>query len=232
MLAAPPENLQFWFTERISTDPRPPSVTVFDEDGNQLDTTSVDRRSERSVSPDCRGLRIFSRHVYRELVGAIRRRRPHAERDVWLSHWHRPRSRSGYRRWRASSTLGCRLALDHLPWRRRRGRRTALDRIQRSSRLRQAASAPRRGRPGRRHDRADCDAAGTAAAITFSTGGRHQTHLFGSSCRTAGSLVAAPCWTRDCNCGPDRDAFLPHEERVETSLVSPAQLERLARCLG
>ena len=41
ILAAPPNDLQFWFTEKIATDPIPPSVTVFDEDGNQLDTTSV-----------------------------------------------------------------------------------------------------------------------------------------------------------------------------------------------
>lgn len=41
ILAAPPDDLQFWFTERISTDPIPPSVTVFDENGNQLETTSV-----------------------------------------------------------------------------------------------------------------------------------------------------------------------------------------------
>ena len=41
ILAAPPENVQFWFTERISTDPTPPAVTVFDEDGNKLTTTSL-----------------------------------------------------------------------------------------------------------------------------------------------------------------------------------------------
>lgn len=41
LLAAPPENLQFWFTERVSMDPTPPTIRVFDENGNQLETTSV-----------------------------------------------------------------------------------------------------------------------------------------------------------------------------------------------
>ncbi|MEZ4665980.1 MAG: copper resistance protein CopC [Thermomicrobiales bacterium] len=41
ILSAPPENLQFWFTERVSMDPTPPVITVFDEDGNKLETTSV-----------------------------------------------------------------------------------------------------------------------------------------------------------------------------------------------
>jgi copper transport protein len=41
ILAAPPENLQLWFTERVATDPNPPAISVTDEDGNKLDTTSV-----------------------------------------------------------------------------------------------------------------------------------------------------------------------------------------------
>lgn len=57
ILAAPPENLQFWFTEKISTDPRPPTITVFDENGNKLDTTSV------TVDPN------DSRHVIAEVSG-------------------------------------------------------------------------------------------------------------------------------------------------------------------
>jgi copper transport protein len=57
ILAAPPENLQFWFTEKISTDPNPPSITVFDENGNKLDTTSV------TVDPN------DSRHVTAEVSG-------------------------------------------------------------------------------------------------------------------------------------------------------------------
>lgn len=57
ILAAPPESLQFWFSERISTDPTPPSVTVFDEDGNKLDTTSVtvDPNDPRHVIADVSG---------------------------------------------------------------------------------------------------------------------------------------------------------------------------------
>lgn len=57
ILAAPPENLQFWFTEKISTDPTPPTITVFDEDGNKLDTGSV------TVDPN------DSRHVTAEVSG-------------------------------------------------------------------------------------------------------------------------------------------------------------------
>jgi copper transport protein len=57
ILAAPPENLQFWFTENISTDPTPPAITVFDENGNKLDTTSV------TVDPN------DSRHVTAEVSG-------------------------------------------------------------------------------------------------------------------------------------------------------------------
>jgi copper transport protein len=57
ILAAPPENLQFWFTERISTDPTPPSVTVFDEDGNTLETTSltVDPNDPRHLTGEVTG---------------------------------------------------------------------------------------------------------------------------------------------------------------------------------
>ncbi len=57
ILAAPPENLQFWFSEKVSTDPTPPSITVFDEDGNKLDTTSV------TVDPN------DARHVTAEVSG-------------------------------------------------------------------------------------------------------------------------------------------------------------------
>ena len=54
ILAAPPENLQFWFSEKISTDPTPPSITVYDENGNKLDTTSVtvDPNDSRHVIAD------------------------------------------------------------------------------------------------------------------------------------------------------------------------------------
>lgn len=57
ILAAPPENLQFWFTERISSDPTPPSVTVFDEDGNILETTSitVDPNDPRHMTAEVSG---------------------------------------------------------------------------------------------------------------------------------------------------------------------------------
>jgi copper transport protein len=57
ILAAPPENLQFWFSEKVSTDPTPPSITVFDENGNKLDTTSV------TVDPN------DARHVTAEVSG-------------------------------------------------------------------------------------------------------------------------------------------------------------------
>ncbi len=57
ILAAPPENLQFWFTERISTDPTPPVITVFDEDGNKLTTTSltVDPSDPNHLTADVSG---------------------------------------------------------------------------------------------------------------------------------------------------------------------------------
>ena len=57
ILAAPPENLQFWFTERISTDPTPPVITVFDEDGNKLTTTSltVDPADPNHLTADVSG---------------------------------------------------------------------------------------------------------------------------------------------------------------------------------
>jgi copper transport protein len=57
ILAAPPENLQFWFSEKISTDPNPPSITVYDENGNKLHTTSV------TVDPN------DARHVTAEVSG-------------------------------------------------------------------------------------------------------------------------------------------------------------------
>ncbi len=57
ILVAPPANLQFWFTERVSTDPIPPSVTVFDENGNKLNTVSVE------VDPN------DPRHVIAEVTG-------------------------------------------------------------------------------------------------------------------------------------------------------------------
>ncbi|MCC6674114.1 MAG: copper resistance protein CopC, partial [Thermomicrobiales bacterium] len=57
ILVAPPENLQFWFTEKIATEPIPPSVTVFDENGNKLNTISVE------VDPN------DSRHVIAEVTG-------------------------------------------------------------------------------------------------------------------------------------------------------------------
>lgn len=52
LLAAPPENLQFWFTERAATDPSPPTIIVFDENGNRLETVSVtvDPEDDRHVT--------------------------------------------------------------------------------------------------------------------------------------------------------------------------------------
>jgi len=57
VLVAPPENLQFWFSEKVATDPIPPAVTVFDENGNKLDTISV------QVDPN------DPRHVIAEVTG-------------------------------------------------------------------------------------------------------------------------------------------------------------------
>ncbi|MCO5223328.1 MAG: copper resistance protein CopC [Thermomicrobiales bacterium] len=63
ILAAPPENLQFWFTERISTDPSPPTIIVFDEDGNQLETTAltIDPNDPRHLTVEVSG---FSTGTY------------------------------------------------------------------------------------------------------------------------------------------------------------------------
>lgn len=63
ILIAPPDDLQFWFSEKIATSPIPPSVTVFDENGNKLDTISVtvDPKDERHVIADVSG---FSTGTY------------------------------------------------------------------------------------------------------------------------------------------------------------------------
>ncbi len=63
ILVAPPETLQFWFSEKIATDPIPPSVTVFDENGNKLDTISVtvDKNDSRHVVAEVSG---FSTGTY------------------------------------------------------------------------------------------------------------------------------------------------------------------------
>lgn len=57
ILAAPPENLQFWFTELVAGDPNPPTVTVIDENGTKLETTSV------TIDPN------DAHHVIAEVLG-------------------------------------------------------------------------------------------------------------------------------------------------------------------
>lgn len=58
LLAAPPQQLDFWFTERTAAEPNPPSISILDQSGSEVAVTAIeiDPEDARHVTADIGGI--------------------------------------------------------------------------------------------------------------------------------------------------------------------------------